>query len=193
MSKDKDLFWKLIEPEHFKARAFCRKLTGNRDDGDDLYQDALVTALDHFATLREEAAFRSWLYRIIVNNYKNRVRRPWWKKISSFTENLEAVISGQDPELAWDARHRLEIAFRALSPEDRALITLFELQGWTAADLAQIYGQTEVNIRVRLSRTRKKMRRALMRYFRHPATGQTENLMGVKKRYALSRSSKKTG
>jgi len=45
MAKDRDLFWKLVEPEHLRARAFCRKLTRNREDGDGLSQDALVWAL----------------------------------------------------------------------------------------------------------------------------------------------------
>lgn len=49
---NRDLFWKLAKPEHLKARGYCRKLMANRDDGDDLYQDALVRALASFGKLK---------------------------------------------------------------------------------------------------------------------------------------------
>ena len=80
MDEDRDLFWRLVEPEHPKARAYCRKLMGDRDNGDDLYHDALVAARPHIAELRNRRAFRPWLYRIIINTFRKRVTRPWWKR-----------------------------------------------------------------------------------------------------------------
>jgi len=160
-------FWKLAEPEHLRLRAFCRKLTGNRDDGDDLYQDSLVKALTGYESLRKVEAFRAWLYRITVNEYKNRCRKPWWKMITLTPERSE--MSSFDPGSAYAARRRLEIAFRALNSNDHALVTLFELQGWTVAELTEIAGQSEGNIKVRLFRSRKKMRRALIRFDKRSA------------------------
>ena len=69
-------FWNLAEIEHDRARAFCRKLIGNREDGDDLYSDVLVAGLKNFKQLKSEASFRPWLYRIIVNQFKNKIRSP---------------------------------------------------------------------------------------------------------------------
>jgi DNA-directed RNA polymerase specialized sigma24 family protein len=57
---NRDLFWTFLEAEHAKAEAFCRKLAGNREDGDDLYQDALLAAMRKFRTLRDPKAFRPW-------------------------------------------------------------------------------------------------------------------------------------
>ena len=54
-----ELFWDLLAPEYTKAAMLCRKLTGDRDSGDDLYQDALTTAFTRCADLRDSAAFRS--------------------------------------------------------------------------------------------------------------------------------------
>ena len=42
MSKDHELFWKLLEPIHPQAAAFFHMLTGDGDRGDDLYPDALL-------------------------------------------------------------------------------------------------------------------------------------------------------
>ena len=172
MNRSRDLFWKLTEPEHLQARAFCRKLMGNRDDGDDLYQDALVTAYTGFESLRDTAVFRSWLYRIMVNSFKNRRRQPWWKRSRSLTVAVAETVVGEDPIESHSARRKLEIAFRAVSPEDRVLVTLFELEGWTVAEIARMRHKSEGAIKMRLSRARRKMREMLVRLHSRSETGQ---------------------
>ena len=162
MIRHRDLFWKLTEPEHLRARAFCRKLAGNRDDGDDLYQDALVSAFTRFDTLRDTQAFRAWLYRIVVNSYKNRLRKPWWKRFSPLTNEIVESRTGANPVENHTAVRKLEIAFRAVSPEDRALITLFEMEGWSISEIARMQERSEGAIKMRLSRCRQKMREALV-------------------------------
>jgi RNA polymerase sigma-70 factor (ECF subfamily) len=166
MSGDRDLFWKLVEPQHLKARAYCRKLMGNRDDGDDLYQDSLVCALTRFKSLREIGAFRPWLYRIIINAFRNRCRRSCWRKLIPLTVDIERNIEGENPVPVQAARRRLEIALKALSPADRGLVMLHELQGWRISELAVTTGKSEGAIRVRLSRARGRMRNALIRHLR---------------------------
>jgi DNA-directed RNA polymerase specialized sigma24 family protein len=52
-------------------------------------------------------------------------------------------------------------AFAAVSPEDRALITLHEIEGWTVTELAELYNKPAGTIKARLSRARAKMRKAL--------------------------------
>ena len=90
MERDGALFWKLLKPEHPRAEAFSRRLMGNREDGDDLYQDALLVALRRFETLRAEKSFRPWLYQILISTFKNRLRSPWWKRHSSLTDEMAA-------------------------------------------------------------------------------------------------------
>jgi len=174
MNRHRDLFWTQLEPEHRRARAYCRKLTGNRDDGDDLYQDALVCALTGFGRLRKLDAFRPWLYRIIINTFKNRVKQPWWKRALPLGTTTAESLVGDDPGPRRAARRRLEIAFGAISPEDRALVTLFELEGWTAEEIARATGKAAGTIRVRVKRARNKMRRELVRYFGQNGSGTFE-------------------
>jgi len=162
MKEKNDRFWELVEPEHLRARGFCRKLMGNRDDGDDLYQDALVNALTGFSKLGNKAAFRPWLYRIVVNSFKNRVRREGLLRPSRLTPEIEMSVGCADPDPVYAARRRLERAFRGLTADERALVTLFELEGWSVAELAAMFGKRKGNIKVRLSRARKKMHRTLL-------------------------------
>lgn len=180
---DNELFWKLLEPEHPKAEAFCRKLTGNREEGDDLYQDSLLTALRKFDSLREHSAFRPWLYRIIVNGFKNRHRRSWWRRHASLTPEVLHALPGGDPEGRLTARRWVERALRNLSVDERSLIVLFELRQWSVGELAKLYGCNEGTIKTRLFRSRRKMRKTITRYL-----SRTENTHPDKEaEYAMSR------
>jgi RNA polymerase sigma factor (sigma-70 family) len=157
----RELFWKLLEPEHPRAEAFCRKLMHNREEGDDLYQDALLLALRHFGDLKDHDSFRPWLYRIIVNSYKSRYRRPWWRRHASLTPKLlETQVTGH-PDGQLTARRWLERAFAGLDPEERTLVALFELEEWNTAELARLYQISEGAVRARLFRSRRKMRKTI--------------------------------
>ncbi|MEZ5357435.1 MAG: RNA polymerase sigma factor [Candidatus Zixiibacteriota bacterium] len=178
MNDIRDEFWKQVEPEHLKARAFCRKLAGNRDDGDDLYQDCLIRALSRFEHVRDKASFNPWLYRIIINVFKNRVQSPWWKRMLFFSDGQIEPPARGNPSAAQAARHRLDFGFKAISPTDRALIVLFELHGWSIAEIAAMTGRSEGAVKVRLSRARIKMRRAIEEHLRR--TGQTRHELVTK-------------
>ncbi len=56
-------------------------------------------------------------------------------------------------------------ATEALPPSQRAVITLHDLEGWTAEEICNVLGLSETNQRVLLHRARSKVRRALERYF----------------------------
>ena len=159
----KELFWELLEPEHKQAEGFCRKLCGSRDDGDDLYQEALLAAYQGIESLRNKRAFKSWLYRIIITRHRNLVRQPWWKRRTTLTAEL-ADMKSSDPSEQFNSRRWLKKALEALKAEERSLILLFEIEGWSVAELAGLLKKPEGTIKARLSRSRKKMRKAIIAY-----------------------------
>jgi RNA polymerase sigma-70 factor (ECF subfamily) len=71
--------------------ALSVRLCGNATDGDDLAQETFITAYRRIGQFRGEADFGSWVYRICVNLWKNRVRyekrRSFWKHISIFGDD----------------------------------------------------------------------------------------------------------
>ena len=188
MDRNRDLFWELLEPEHLRVRAFCRKLAGNREDGDDLCQEALVQAFTRFASLREPDRFKAWLYRIVVNRYRNHCRRPLWQRLVPTASDSGPHAAGADPAGNHGARRLIERAFRAVSPADRALITLFETEGWKVAELACMLGKSETAIKVRLCRIRRKMRDTLTRYLARDENPRKVAIVTKEDAYALSRS-----
>jgi len=165
MERGPDRFWVLLEPEYEGAMMFCRKLMGDRDNGDDLYQDALVAAYVGFAGLKDPAAFRPWLYRVIINTFRATVRRPWWRRRVRQPAEFPLEPGNNSPVDRYAARRWLKYAFAAISSEEQALVTLHELEGWPVADLARVYQKSDSAIKVKLFRARHKMKNALDRHF----------------------------
>lgn len=159
---DNGLFWKLLEPVHPKAVSFCRKLAGGRDEGDDLYQDAVLTAMRKFRQLEDAAAFKPWFFRIVVNSSINRYRTPWYRRILPIAEPMPEPIC--DPRGEFEAQWLLNEAMKELSTDDRALIILHDLQGWSMPDLAAMMKKPEGTLKIRNFRAKQKMRRYLERH-----------------------------
>jgi len=164
MAERQNHFWELLEPEHHRVRAYCRRLAGNREDGDDLCQEALVAAFQRFESLRDSGSFRPWLYRIVVNRYRNARRGSFWRRLVPFGNGADPELPGADPNEAFEAGRLLERAFKGIDPADRALVVLFETEGWSSAELGQLLGVSEAATRVRLCRVRAKMRKSLARH-----------------------------
>jgi len=154
-------FWELLKPEHARAQHFCRGLTGNREDGDDLYQESVLAALRKFPQLKSENSFRGWLYRIVINSYRNRRRNWWFKRVVHFGDSTE-FEPAHDPRTSHAERQLVEKLLNQLSPRDRALITLFEIEGWTIRQLSELFRVSEGATKVRLSRIRSSMRKRLL-------------------------------
>lgn len=168
VKENKDLYWQLLEPLHPKAESFCRRLAANLEDGNDLYQEAVLLALRKFSSLRDTAAFRPWLYRIIINTFKSWRRKN--RKQSPISDQLAESYAGPDPSNDYNAKILLGFAMAVLSPEDKALVTLYELEGWSVGEIAEMENKPEGTIKSRLFRARRRMRDAIM-----------ENLPKVKK------------
>jgi len=166
MDDNRDLFWKLMEPEYMQAVMFCRKLTGNRERGDDLFQDAVMTAITKFSSLKDTASFRPWMYRIFINTFKSKTRRPWWKRKVPLTSEIQLRLTGDDPIETHTARRWLQRAFRTLSADEQVLVTLHELEGWPIYELALLRDKSEGAIKAKLFRARSKMKKALIAFSR---------------------------
>ncbi len=183
----RELFWQSMEKEHKRARAYCFKLMGGNDEGDDLYQDAVIRAYNGFAELRQPESFRPWLYRIINNTYKARFRNRWWQNMIAVPKKILETKRSENPAAAYDAKRRLGYAMESLAPDDRIIVTMVELEGWKIAELAELFSKTEGFIKMRLSRARKKMRKRLSRLYLNHDDGKFKE---EKKAYAVLPGSK---
>lgn len=173
---NRDRFWIELEKVHAEAERFCRRLSATREDGDDLYQEAVLRAYSGCEGIADPSAFRPWFYRLIINHFKNRRRGAWWRRFVPLTSELEEQTPGWDPSGEHWANRLLTRAFTAVTPEERALITLHEIEGWTVAELAVLYQKPTGTIKARLSRTRGKMRKALLQGTKQVAESTIDNI-----------------
>jgi len=186
---DRQKFWKLLEPVHPGAEAFCRRLAGNREDGDDLYQESLLAAMRKFGSLKELDSFKPWLFRIIVNRFKNRCRSSWWSRKISLNDEGHEIGGFHDPRREYDSRRWLERTMRPLSVQDRALIMLYEIEKWSVSELSSMFGKPEGTIKARLFRARRKMREVIERHLSKTEGRNSANEANYgKAKYALPKS-----
>jgi len=167
MDEGNERFLRLIEPEYVKALAFARSLSRSRSEGDDLMQEAIVRALTRLASLRDDTAFRGWLYRIVINAHRTRSRRAFWRRFLQLgdaaidddapTDVADYRTSNWSPEAAESARRARESLLR-LPAEQRESIVLFEIEGWTVDEIAAVYGVSTSAVKSRLARGRTRLR-----------------------------------
>jgi RNA polymerase sigma-70 factor, ECF subfamily len=148
---------------------------------------AVFTGLERF---EGRSSFKTWLFRILTNKAKTRGQRegrtlPFSAFAADGDEGEGAVDAdrfvGPDgrhgghwaapprgvPEerlLAAEARARIESAIDALPPNQRAVITLRDVEGLSAEEACNVLGVSETNQRVLLHRARAKVRAAFERY-----------------------------
>jgi len=143
---------------------------------------AVVTGIERF---EGRSSLKTWLFRILTNKAKTRGQRegrtlPFSSLASDGDEDQTAVAverfarggawatppRGVPEErlLAGETRARVEQAISALPPNQRAVITLRDVDGLSAEEACNVLGLSETNQRVLLHRARAKVRTALERY-----------------------------
>ncbi|MFH1620230.1 MAG: sigma-70 family RNA polymerase sigma factor [bacterium] len=152
------------------------RLSGNPNDAQDIAQDAFIKAIRGLQDLRDQSAAGTWLYRITMNVWKNRVRtekrRFAWKIFS-----LDWLRDGDDeppplqipsgeasPDAAMEKDSEkaiLEKCLSELAPEDRAILVLREIDSRSYQEIAGITGIPLGTVKSRISRARESLRQKL--------------------------------
>lgn len=159
---------RLLAPIHQQAVATARRLSRSVDDGDDLYQEAVLRAYDKLNGLREESRFRSWFFAVLLSRHRSHVRRP--RRDSTPIE--EAFDRGDEPVgedgSGWEEERRGALraarALAGLKPEQREAIVLHEIEGFSVEETAEMQGVTLSAVKSRLTRGREKLRRFYLRH-----------------------------
>ncbi len=154
------------------------RLVGKIPDAEDLAQDALLRALKALPGFRGDSALATWVYRITVNTWKNRVRsekrRGFWKTVSLdlFTgenHDEEPAFQADDPPLDKDLETTekggaVQRALLELEEESRAVVVLREIEGLSYQDIAAALEIPEGTDKSRLSRARDALKDKLKKY-----------------------------
>jgi RNA polymerase sigma-70 factor (ECF subfamily) len=130
--------------------SFALRLTGSRQDAEESAQDAFVKAyraLQHYpAERRRELHLRAWLYQIVLNVVRNRVRRHTLALVplDAPIENTLPDSAGEQPEataIRGEMRHELSAAIGGLPTRYGTAVVLRHIQGLSYAEAAEVLGQ----------------------------------------------------
>lgn len=161
---DRDKLMILLEPIHQRAQMSARRLCRSQSEGDDLFQDAVVRALTRIADLRDDKAFPAWFYRILLSQHRTRQRRRFWRRFLP----IERVSSGDAEPIGDDGQRweesrqgarRLREALELLPAVQREAVVLFDIDGYSLAEVAAMQRASLSAVKTRLARGRARLRR----------------------------------
>lgn len=171
--------WHDLVAQH-SARVYrlAYRLTGNRQDAEDLTQDVFVRV---FRSLEryEPGNLNGWIHRITTNLFLDRARRSSRIRMDAFAEGAEDRLpgSGQRPDIVVheaDFDADIESALARLPEEFRVAVVLCDVEGLSYDEIADVLGVKLGTVRSRIHRGRTQLRAALAH--REPGAGRTRFL-----------------
>ncbi len=147
---------------------FLRTLTGAAADAEDALQETFLAAWRSAAKFRGEGRARSWLLTIARNALHRQRRRRVGEPADFVSLDQLGLQAGWGAEAASDLflarlekRELLERAFQQLSAEDREVLVLRELEGFSGEEVSRMIGLTLSAMKSRLHRARLRLVAAL--------------------------------
>lgn len=159
---ERDAFGRVVELYLPRAMSLAMRLLRHREDAEDLVQDAFLAALQHIDSFDPSRPFWPWLSRIIVNRGLDLAA----SRLTRSTESLQDDLGDPRPSPA-DAAERGEIreefhrTVLALPERRRLVVQLFEVDGFSVAEIAKLLDSSPATIRWHLHMARRQLRNAL--------------------------------
>jgi RNA polymerase sigma-70 factor (ECF subfamily) len=159
---------RLLEPVALaRVSRFARTLCRDPVSAEDLVQEALINALTRLDTLRDDAAFRVWMHRVVYTTFLDRQDRE-----HRHQRRLEALAADRasaplpfptpaDQEEARQLAGQLERAIAELPPEQRQVVVLVDIEGLSFAEVAHVLELKQGTVASRVARGRAALRVAL--------------------------------
>ena len=143
------------------------RMIGRGEDVEDVGQEVFVRLYFSLKQLRAPQVFEPWLYRLTINacyDYLRKKRRVMDVRMADLSEEqvvaADVALSGKralDEKEKESVKELLDILLDRVSAEDRALLTLKEVQGLSLKELSGIYEVNTNALKVRLFRARKRV------------------------------------
>ena len=162
---DREAFGALVERHQAAVRRLTRAVTGDAHDADDAAQDAFLSALDRIETYDASRPFGPWLMRIATNASIDLVRRRAVRRTDALDERAASRVPSpaSDAEAA-EIRAKLEAALTQLPERQRVAVTLFDVEGFSHAEISAVLEVPEGTVRSDVFHARRTLRVALEIY-----------------------------
>jgi RNA polymerase sigma-70 factor (ECF subfamily) len=164
---DNEAFEKAVVTHKDRVHSYATMMLRDAAEAQDVAQEALVRLWQYRGQVGERAA-RPWLMRTAHNLCIDRIRR---RKVRAEIEEGETVMERKADDNpgprqlaeAGELGRRIDAALRDLSPQDRAVVVMREVQGLPYDEIAQALGLPLGTLKARLFRARERLREKLSR------------------------------
>jgi RNA polymerase sigma-70 factor, ECF subfamily len=170
---DTAAFERLVDDHSREIFSLLYNITGDREESSDLTQETFLRAFRSIGGFRGGSSLKTWLYRIAVNESRNRFR--WWKRrrrdltlsLDDDREDRRPSIHDSiadkrpDPERTVLSRERessLKAALDDLPEAFREAVVLTDVQGLTYEETAAVMGTNIGTVKSRVARGRQALR-----------------------------------
>lgn len=153
------LFQRVAPP----ALGLIRRLVNHRALAEDLLQDTLIAMYEHLGDFRGEAPFGIWVRSIAVSRCLMSFRSPWHRArvaLDSFTE--DARFAPTEAESHTSDLIDLDRALARLTPVTRAVVWLYDVEGWSHEEIAKSFDRSVSFSKSQLARGHARLRNELM-------------------------------
>jgi RNA polymerase sigma-70 factor (ECF subfamily) len=171
---DGDAFTRLVEPLRSELHAHCYRILGSAYDADDALQEALLRAWRGLARFEGRSSLRTWLYTVATRTCLDVVEQRGRRALPvDLGPSSEAAVMDDGPrtDIAWlgpypddqvagyEQREAVELAFVAalqhLGGNQRAALLLFDVLGFTVAEIASMMDTSTTSVNSALARARR--------------------------------------
>jgi RNA polymerase sigma-70 factor, ECF subfamily len=168
---DERAFAQLTSPYRRELQVHCYRMVGSLHDAEDLVQETMLRAWRRLGGFEERTSLRRWLYRIATNACLNALEReprvllfpvgdepPPFARVDWLEPYPDSMLPDGDPQARLDRRESVALAFLAaiqyLPPRQRAMLLLFDVLGWSAAEIAELLETSVAAVRSGVQRAR---------------------------------------
>jgi RNA polymerase sigma-70 factor (ECF subfamily) len=175
LNGESEAFAFLVKKYKSMAYSLALKLVRNREDAEEIAQDAFVKAYQSLGQFRGSSRFSTWLYRIVYNTSISKLRRTGAEVVSLEDSAVEEKESSDVGDAYYrlkgqDRKKFLDLALEKLDPDENFLVTLYYYDEKDLDEISGITGMTRNNAKVKIFRARQKMLGMLQDYLKDELT-----------------------
>jgi RNA polymerase sigma-70 factor (ECF subfamily) len=163
-------FRQIVEQHQGFAYAVSYRMVSNEEDAEDIVQEAFIRLWNNLHKYKPEVKLSTWLYKIITNlclDYLKSARIKQKKnRVAMSTEINMNSISGADDMVNANELHTvIQEAASSLTPAQKAVFVLRDLQQLTVEEVSEILSMTDGNIKSNLYYARQHVANVLKKYY----------------------------
>jgi len=155
LAGDRLAFAELFGRHRIQLYRLARRRSQSAEDADDAVQEAMLAAHRGAGSFRNDAAVSSWLYRIVVNTCRDRLRRNAIRPTIPLTD--DTVVSVCDRTSEVETAIVVRQALLQLPPTQRSAVVAVDMHGYSVADTAALLKVAEGTVKSRCARARARL------------------------------------